>query len=106
LANSENGWLVKMQIVCTLGNKIFLICVLLGVFTTVEGHLFTLTGKSRSLKPWVFFWNIFNPRFQEVSRCVSHGLSGSMCFGRLRRLSTLFCQQLCDANVQLQVPER
>ncbi|KQS38880.1 uncharacterized protein LOC26527009 isoform X2 [Drosophila erecta] len=32
-----------MQIVCTLGNKIFLICVLLGIFTIVGGHIFTLS---------------------------------------------------------------
>nr|NP_001097819.1 uncharacterized protein Dmel_CG34279, isoform A [Drosophila melanogaster]ABW08692.1 uncharacterized protein Dmel_CG34279, isoform A [Drosophila melanogaster] len=32
-----------MQIVCTLGNKILLICVLLGIFTIVGGQLFTLS---------------------------------------------------------------
>nr|XP_016944692.2 uncharacterized protein LOC108020824 [Drosophila suzukii] len=34
-----------MQIDCTFNNKIFLICVLLGIFTTVEGHLFALGSK-------------------------------------------------------------
>ncbi|KAH8356393.1 hypothetical protein KR084_010533 [Drosophila pseudotakahashii] len=36
-----------MQIVCKLGNRIFLICVLLGILTVVEGQLFALTGPKK-----------------------------------------------------------
>ncbi|XP_032578352.1 turripeptide Gsg9.2 isoform X1 [Drosophila sechellia] len=32
-----------MKIVCTLGNKILLICVLLGILTIVGGQLFSLS---------------------------------------------------------------
>ncbi|XP_017015532.2 uncharacterized protein [Drosophila takahashii] len=36
-----------MQIVCTLGKKIFLICVVLGILTVVESQLFALTGPKK-----------------------------------------------------------
>ncbi|XP_052854429.1 uncharacterized protein LOC128263427 [Drosophila gunungcola] len=36
-----------MPIVCKLGNTIFLICVLLGIFIVVESQMFTLTGAKK-----------------------------------------------------------
>ncbi|XP_017046822.1 uncharacterized protein LOC108091944 isoform X2 [Drosophila ficusphila] len=36
-----------MQIVYTLGNKVFLICVVLGIFFVVESQLYGLTGPKK-----------------------------------------------------------
>ncbi|XP_032578354.1 turripeptide Gsg9.2 isoform X2 [Drosophila sechellia] len=36
-----------MKIVCTLGNKILLICVLLGILTIVGGQLFSLSAPKK-----------------------------------------------------------
>ncbi|XP_041675492.1 uncharacterized protein LOC108111600 isoform X2 [Drosophila eugracilis] len=36
-----------MQIVCILGKKVVLICVLLGILTTVQSQLFASTGPKK-----------------------------------------------------------